>query len=102
MDSFHLFTVEDNISSFSSLQLAMIYLNNYIMKCELKNSEKYNVGDVFFISRSLPSINLNINTRCEIVECNKCCLKVRTLNEVESRFLSIQRSLLRFYVTLEN
>ena len=46
MDTFHLSTVECNISSFSSSKLAMIYLNKYIMKCELKNSEHYKVGDV--------------------------------------------------------
>ena len=95
MDTFHLSTVECNISSFSSSKLAMIYLNKYIMKCELKNSEHYKVGDVLIISRSLPSINLEINTRCKIVACNICCIKVRTLNEAESRFLSIPRTLLR-------
>ena len=101
MDSFHLCTIEDNISSFSSSKLAMIYINNYILKGDLKHSEQYKVDDVCIISRSLPCLNLEVNTRCKITECYKSFIKVQTLNEAESRILSIPRSFLRFYVTLE-
>lgn len=80
----------------------MIYMTNYILKRDLKHSAHYKVGDVCIISRSLACLNLSMNTRCEIVECRRSNIRVRTLNEAESRFVSIDRSFLRFYVSIIN
>ena len=76
----------------------MNYMTKYILKRDLKYSENYKVGDVCIISRTLACLNLVMNTRCEIVDCCRSNIKVRTLNEAESRFVSIDRSFVRFYV----
>ena len=102
MDSLNLCTVEDNICSFSSSKLAMVYMTKYILKRDLKHSAHYKVGNVCIIERSLESLNLSVNTRCEIVECHRSYLMLRTLNESESRFVCIDRSFLRFYVSIDN
>ena len=102
MESLHLLTVEDNISYISISSLANIFLNNHVLNSLFKHSAKYKIDNTCVISRYLPSLNLAIGTRCQVVQCFKEHLKVKTLNEPISRTVDIPRSKFRFYVTIED